>query len=147
MKPQKDKYVINLFMHVGKLINDNLRVTLSEKGLHFGQARILFALLKHGELTQQEIGQGLYIQPATVTNMVKRMEVSKLIERKKDPENYKVKKIRLTEKGIEAAEFAHKAMKDTQALAINDLNLETLDESIDLLKKVIDNLGGNIPKL
>jgi len=93
-----DKPLMHLFMHIGKLLNDRLRSDLSEGELHFGQARILVSLMRHGNLTQRTIGQGLHIKPATVTNMVKRMEASGLIERRRDANDDRIINVTLTSK-------------------------------------------------
>jgi len=138
---------MHLFMHIGKLLNDRLRSTLSGGGIHFGQARILVSLMRHGNLTQRTIGQGLHIKPATVTNMVKRMEASGLIDRQRDADDDRIINVTLTSKGKEAAAFAESVMDQIE----NDIRSELSKKEIDILHnplvKVRNILGGSDPSI
>ena len=142
-----DKPLMHLFMHIGKLLNDRLRSDLSEGELHFGQARILVSLMRHGNLTQRTIGQGLHIKPSTVTNMVKRMEASGLIERRRDANDDRIINVTLTSKGKEAAKFTVKVMEQIE----NDIRSELSRKEIDILRhpleRIRNTLGGSDPSI
>ena len=142
-----EKPLMHLFMHIGKLLNDQLRSSLGESGIHFGQARILISLLRHGALTQKTIGQGLHIKPATVTNMVKRMDASELIERKRDANDDRVINVKLTSKGKEAAIYAENVIEQIE----NDIRTKLTREDSDILRNSLEsirsNLGGSDPSL
>ncbi|ACN14595.1 putative MarR family protein [Desulforapulum autotrophicum HRM2] len=140
-----DKPLMHLFMHIGKLLNDRLRSSLGGGGIHFGQARILVSLMRHGNLIQRTIGQELHIKPATVTNMVKRMEASGLIERGRDANNDRIINVTLTSKGKEAANFAINVMEQIE----NDIRSEFTQKEIDKLRnpleRIRNTLGGSDP--
>ncbi len=142
-----DKPLMHLFMHIGKLLNDRLRSSLSEHGIHFGQARILVSLMHHGELTQRTIGQGLHIKPATVTNMVKKMDASGLIDRRRDANDDRIINVTLTLKGKEAAALAVSVMEQIE----NDIRSELSRKEIDILRhpleRIRNRLGGSDPSL
>jgi DNA-binding MarR family transcriptional regulator len=142
-----DKPLMHLFVHIGKLLNDRLRSSLSEDGIHFGQARILISLMHHGELTQRAVGQGLHIKPATVTNMVKRMEVSGLIDRRRDANDDRIINVTLTLKGKEAAGFAINVIDQIE----DDIRLELSRDEVDILRHPLERvrniLGGSDPKI
>lgn len=142
-----DRPLMHLFMHIGKLLNDRFRTALSQGGLHFGQARMLVSLMSHGNIPQRAIGQGLHIKPATVTNMVKRMEASGLIERERDKNDDRIINVRLTSKGKEAADFAANVMKQVE----NDICSELTQKEIDILRnpleRIRNTLGGSNPSL
>lgn len=139
------KPLMHLFMHIGKLLNDRLRNALGERGVHFGQARILTALLAHGTLTQREIGRGLHIKPATVTNLVKKMEMSGLIDRRRDPEDDRIINVTLTSKGKEAANFTEKVIEQVE----NDIRSEFSQQEVEILRNSLETirntLGGSDP--
>ena len=143
----KDKPLLHLFMHIGKLLTDTLRYALGEKGIHFGQARILTTLLEHGKLTQREIGIGLHIKPATVSNLVKKMEITGLISRKRDSADDRIINVELTSEGKEAAQFTENVIEQIE----NDIRLECSEEEMDLLSKPLikirNRLGGTDPSL
>lgn len=142
-----DKPLMHLFMHIGKLLNDRLRKALSEKGIHFGQARILSALQEHTTLSQGEIGRGLHIKPATVTNLVKKMETSGLISRSRDLGDDRIINVELTSEGKEAANFTEKVINQIE----NDIRSEFNQEEIHMLSipliKIRSTLGGSDPSL
>lgn len=142
-----DKPLMHLFMHIGKLLNDRLRSTLGEGGIHFGQARVLVSLMQHGTLTQRIIGQGLHIKPATVTNMVKRMDASGLIDRRRDTNDDRIINVTLTSKGKEAANFALTVMEQIEDDIRSELNRKEIDMLRHPLERIRNTLGGSDPTL
>lgn len=142
-----DKPLMHLFMHIGKLLNDRFRISLDKGGIHFGQARVLTALMEQGELTQRMIGEGLDIKPATVTNMVKRMEASKLIERRRDVNDDRIIIVTLTAKGKKAAEFALTVMAQIEDDIRSELSRKDIDTLRNPLERIRNVLGGSDPNL
>ena len=140
-----DKPLMHLFVHIGKLLNDRLRSSLSEGGIHFGQARILIFLMHHGELTQRTIGQGLHIKPATVTNMVKRMEASGLIHRRRDVKDDRFINVTLTSKGRKAANYAVTVIEQIEDEIRSELSRKEVDILRNPLERVRNILGGPDP--
>lgn len=142
-----DKPLMHLFVHIGKLLNDRLRSSLSEGGIHFGQARILVTLMFHGELIQRTIGQGLHIKPSTVTNMVKKMEASGLIDRKRDTNDDRIINVTLTSKGKEAANFALTVIEQIEDDIRSELSRKEIDILRHPLERIRNTLGGSDPSL
>ena len=142
-----DKPLMHLFMHIGKLLNDRLRSSLSEGGIHFGQARVLVTLRYHGELNQRTIGQGLHIKPATVTNMVKKMDASGLIDRRRDTNDDRIINVTLTSKGKKAANFALTVIEQIEDDIRSELNRKEIDILRHPLESVRNILGGSDPSL
>jgi DNA-binding MarR family transcriptional regulator len=142
-----DKPLMHLFMHIGKLLNDRLRNVLGEGGIHFGQARVLVSLMHHGELTQGTIGRGLHIKPATVTNMVKKMEASGLIDRRRDVNDDRIINVTLTSKGREAATFAENVMAQIEGEIRSELSNKEIHGLHPPLERVRNTLGGSDPDI
>jgi len=142
-----DKPLVNLFKHIGKLLDDRFRSALGERELHFGQARILVSLMRNGTLTQRTIGQGLHIKPATVTNMVKRMEASGLIERRRDVNDDRTINVTLTSKGTEAAEFIVTVLEQIEDEIRAELSRKEIDILRNPLERIRNVLGGSDPTI
>ena len=142
-----DNPFMHLLMHVGKLLKDRMSSALSEGGIHFGQARILVALLKQGPLTQVSIGRGLNIRPATVTNMVKKMEAVGLIDRQRDANDDRIINVTLTSKGKEAANFAVSVMAQVEKEIRRELTTKEAADLLYPLLKVRNALGGTDPAI
>ncbi|NDY72745.1 hypothetical protein DO021_04345 [Desulfobacter hydrogenophilus] len=142
-----DRPLMHLFMHIGKLLNDRLRSALGEGGIHFGQVRVLVSLMRHSELTQRMVGQGLDIKPATVTNMVKKMDKSGLIDRKRDINDDRIINVTLTSKGKEAANFALTVMEQIEDEIRSELSQRKIDGLHPPLERVRNTLGGSDPSI
>src|SRR5437762_6804159 len=68
-------------------------------GMHRAQATLLCRLFDQDGMTQSEIAEQLAVQGATVTNMLQRMEEAGLVTRRRDPEDNRLVRVYLTEKG------------------------------------------------
>src|SRR5437870_8458970 len=68
-------------------------------GMHRAQATLLCRLFDQNGMTQSEIADQLAVQGATVTNMLQRMEEAGLVTRRRDPEDNRLVRVYLTEKG------------------------------------------------
>ncbi len=82
-----------------KLHRQRADVLLGEIGLHVGQEMILCALWDHEGATQTELADLLLIQPATVTNALKRLEREGYVDRREDPDDQRVSRVFSTEEG------------------------------------------------
>jgi DNA-binding MarR family transcriptional regulator len=145
IRDHSDKPLMLLFMHIGKLLQERLRGSLSEGGIHFGQARILVALLRHDQLTQGTMGRRLDIKPATVTNLVKKLEASGLIDRRQDANDDRIMNVTLTAKGREAANFAVSVMEQVEDDIRSELTQKEIGTLRDPLLRVRNSLGGSDP--
>lgn len=84
---------------------------LSKIGLHKGQPQILAMLWEKDGLTQKDIVESLRLRPSTVTVMLKRMEKAGLLRREPDPEDMRVSRVYLTEKGKSLRKDIEEIMK------------------------------------
>ena len=76
--PETTSYLI---AQVCKLHRQTADELLNEIGLHVGQEMMLCALWDREGVTQTELGEQLGVQPATVTNGLRRLERKGLVER------------------------------------------------------------------
>lgn len=72
---------------------------LKEVDLYIGQELLLMELWQGDGLTQTELAERLCIEPPTLTKMLSRLEKTKLLEKRRDPEDKRIYRIYLTEKG------------------------------------------------
>jgi DNA-binding MarR family transcriptional regulator len=113
----------------------------SEIGLHVGQDMVLRQLWPAEGCTQSELADRLCIQPATVTKMLQRMEQTKLIQRRGDPEDQRVSRVYLTDQGRALLEPYEEAWAKLEDYTIKGLSLEERVLLRRLLMQVHDNLS------
>lgn len=93
-------YSTNLAMH--KLY----RKLLQQLNLTYPQYLVMLVLWEHDQLTVSDIGERLFLDSATLTPLLKRMETAQLISRTRSPEDERQVIIGLTTTGQALRELA-----------------------------------------
>lgn len=96
-KPQK-KLGFQLFL-VSRAHHNLASQVFEQLGLHRGQPPVLFELGHRDGMTQNELAAKLEVTPATITNMLRRMELSGFIYRVRDTLDRRTARVFLTESG------------------------------------------------
>jgi DNA-binding MarR family transcriptional regulator len=107
------------------------RPLLEPMGLTHPQYLVMLALWQHEPLSVTRIGQLLQLEPATLSPLLKRLEVAGLVIRRRDPQNERTLKVTLTPRGRQLRE---------QALDIPPAVIERLGMSVDDLKSLHQTL-------
>lgn len=113
---------------------------LEDSGIHSGQPPLLFALMNRDGLTNNELSQKLEVSPATITNMVKRMESAGFVTRQRDPADDRVIRVYLTGKGQEVWGEIEKTMQIIEGIAFKDFSAEEKSLLRQLLLRVLENV-------
>lgn len=112
-------------------------------GLYRGQPPILFMLWKKDGRTQKEIAEKLQLKPATITDTLQRMEKSGLLERRPDPEDLRVSRVYLTEKGIKLQSEVEKVLQTLEGECFEGF---TMEEKV-LLRRFFIQMRDNLLKV
>ena len=91
--------VSHLLVQMCKLLRIRAHALLEEIGLYGGQQFVLMALWQKEGITHSELAGQLHVQPATITNALKRMERAGFVERRQDAEDQRVSRVYLTDAG------------------------------------------------
>ncbi|HCS40890.1 MAG TPA: MarR family transcriptional regulator [Anaerolineaceae bacterium] len=111
-----------------------------EIGLFRGQPQVLFNLGDREGVTQTELAEKLELTPATLTNLLTRMEHSGLIERRTDALDSRCSRIFLTDAGrIKLAQAVEQTQK-MDAAAFAGFNVEELTLLHQYLERIHQNL-------
>jgi DNA-binding MarR family transcriptional regulator len=97
---------------------------LSALGVHVGQEMILMQLWQAEGVTQTQLVGNLCVEPPTVTKMVQRMERDGLIERRADPEDARVSRVYLTDRGRALRSAVEAAWKTAEVQMIAGFSAE-----------------------
>jgi DNA-binding MarR family transcriptional regulator len=123
-----------------KLMRSRIHAMFDDIGLHRGQHFVLHVLWKNEGITHSELAARSCVQPATITNALKRMEKAGLVERRRDTEDERVSRVYLTEAGRAIRSKVEDTFREFEAQALSGLSKEEVATLRDLLRKVQENL-------
>lgn len=142
----RERLLLHLLLHAAKLVTDRLRREIERIGLRHGQGRILAALARRKNLSQSAIARGLHIRPATVSNMLRRMERSGLIERASDSRDGRIQQVALTRKGKRAQAAVERVWLEVEKDIRAALAGRDIEEARAVLLALRDGFGGKSPE-
>ena len=88
-----------LLAHFSQMYRSAIDTFMDQVGMYRGQAFVLCQVARQDGMNQSEIAEALSVQGATITNMLKRMEESRLIVRRRDVEDNRLVRVYITEEG------------------------------------------------
>lgn len=114
---------------------------LSGSGLSPGQPKILDYLEFHNGCVQKELASACKIEPATVTNLLARMEGANLIERKALNGDRRSLCVYLTKEGKEAQALVSKAFSELEEMSFKGFSEQEQEELLAMLMKIYQNIS------
>ena len=119
-----------------KKVFDNV----ADRKLSKGQPKILEYLYENDSAVQKDIAKSCFIEQATVTSILARMEKNELIIRKVDPNNRRFQFVYLTDKGKVEAKFVIDSFAKLENNALKDFTDEEKMQFVNFLNRVNKNL-------
>lgn len=111
-----------------------------ELGLYRGQPFLLAVLWEHEGVTHSELARRMHVSPATVSNMVQRMEKNGLLERRPDSEDQRVSHVYLTDAGRAIRERVDQRWREIEAQVFGAFSEEEQERLRALLDRVREEL-------
>lgn len=140
-----DERLGHLLLQVAKILRDRVHARMEEIGLSRGQGLVLFHLGREDGLPQGELARQTLVRPATLTEVLQRMEAAGLIERRADPVDGRVSRVYLTEKGRRARRQAEEIWADLEGQLARTLTSAEQGELRRLLEKLRQALAKEEP--
>ena len=134
------KPVILLLGDLARLHFSRVHTLLSKIGVYRGQPPILVHLCKKDGLMQKELADALNLTPPTITDTLQRMEKAGLLERRTDPEDGRISRVYITEKGRMVKRQVDEIIKEIDEETFKGLTEEEKKLFRQLVLKMIDNL-------
>ena len=131
-----------LLAQVCKLHRQRAEDLLSEIGLHVGQEMVLCALWEKEGVTQTELGEHLAVQPATVTNALRRLERKGLVRRVSDADDQRVSRVFPTDEGRERRAEVEEQWSELERDMLAGFDDCARDLLHSLLSRIHKNLAG-----
>jgi len=122
-----------------------MRVKMEGIGIHKAQGFALFYLAHRDGVPQTEIARTFHLSPASVTNMLQRMERDGWVERRPDPDDQRVSRVYLTKRARALREEAEGAFHELEGEITSTLTPAEQTELHDLLLKVHARLLEHVP--
>ncbi len=135
----KSKLGYRLFL-VSRAHHNQAFRDFGEIGLFRGQPPVLFELGKHEGRTQSELAEKLELTPATLTNLLTRMQHAGLIERRTDATDCRCSRIFLTEAGRIKLSQAVQQTQKMDEVAFAGFSAEEQDQLNQYLERIHQNL-------
>lgn len=113
---------------------------LNKLGLHSGQEMLLLRLWAEEGIPQSQLAASMGVEPPTVTKMLHRMEHAGLIERRSDPDDARISRVYLTERGRALEQPVLAVWKQLEAQTVAGLS----DTEQALLRRLLMQLSANL---
>lgn len=135
-EPSGEMTVGQLLAQVCRMSGHRLRGHMEKIGLHRGQGFALIHLWHNDGMSQRDLSRSMHISPASVTNMLQRMERNGWIERKRDETDQRVVRVYLTAKAKATRIQAKRAFREME----DDLGSVYTEEEQSALKRLLTKL-------
>lgn len=86
-------------LQIHKAHRSRAEAALNKLGIHTGQEMLLLQLWLEEGMPQSQLAACMGVEPPTTTKMLQRMEHAGLIERRPDPQDARISRVYLTERG------------------------------------------------
>ena len=135
-KPSEEMTVGQLLAQVCRMSGHRLRGHMEKIGLHRGQGFALIHLWHNDGMSQRDLSRSMHISPASVTNMLQRMERDGWIERKRDEADQRVVRVFATDKSKKLRAEAKRVFREME----NELGSVYTAEEQSALKRLLTKL-------
>lgn len=132
--------IYSVFFDVIKLHYKRSQEILDSIGIYPGQPPVLIVLTYSDGLSQRELSDKIRIKPATMTVMLGRMEKAGLVVRKSDPNDQRISRVYITDKGREVKKEFDKVFQQIEEECFSNF---TEEEKI-LLRRLLMQMRDNL---
>lgn len=131
--------IMGILMH--KVMN-RARDMYQEFDLNRSQAGILFTLHQNEFMSQKELAEKLNVSAPSITSSIQKMERDGYLTRKPDPNDQRIMRLSLTEKGKSCIQGVRSVAEQMDALMFRDMG----KEEILLLKRLLLHISDNLDR-
>lgn len=130
----------NMLAQFSQMYRTAIDSFMEEVGMFRGQALLLCQIAKQDGMTQSEIAESLSVQGATITNMLKRMEESQLVERHRDADDNRLVRVYITEAGRELEVSIATRFQELEDAILKDMT----EADRETLRRLVWQMIGNM---
>lgn len=140
---QRDYTCGTLLKQINDIMEKNANNALRRQDLTISQSGVLVLLDEKEEKTAtfKELEKNFGVSQPTMVGLLSRLEQKNLIEILSDPDDKRIRRAHLTQKGEEKCKEGYKHMKSAEESLLGSLTAEEKKEFLRLLSKVRGSLG------
>lgn len=118
------------------------RQKFQEMNLSDGQPKVLASLLENEGIVQKELANICFVEPATMTSLLQKMQQDGFIEKRQKAVSggKRANCVFLTDKGREYAKASIQIMDDAEVQAFNGFTSEEKELFLSLIERLTNNL-------
>ena len=132
--------VAPLFMQICALNRGRMHALWHNIGLHRGQPFMLRILWAEEGLTQADLARRLHRTPATITNMLQRLQKAGFVERRPDPQDQRISRVYLTEAGREIQSRVEQVWQENEERTLDGFSDSEIATLWSYLERIRENL-------
>ena len=131
-----------LLKQINDIMEKNANNALRGQDLTISQSGVLVLLDEKEEKTAtfKELEKEFGVSQPTMVGLLSRLEQKHLVEILADPDDKRIRRARLTQKGEEKCKEGYKHMRSAEELLLGDLTAEEKSEFINFLLKIRNSL-------
>ena len=136
MPMNSNRLDLMLWFRISRIYTQSIRLSnqhLSQWGLTAAQFDILVQVGMNDRITQQDLGEKLFVTKGNITHLLQKMERLELIRRE---QQWKTKYVSLTERGKQLYQEVVPSQEQFQASQFDRLDKKEKKQLNDLLKKL-----------
>ncbi len=141
MADEKLEHFGFLLSHVALAHRNMVGQKMRVLGLHRGQPPVLFTLEEHEGMSNSEMAEFLNVTPATLTNKIKRMEKAGLVIRKRDPDDERISRIYMTEKGRGHINQVKVSIGEIENVLLKGFSEAEIEDMREKLRRILRNIS------
>jgi DNA-binding MarR family transcriptional regulator len=127
-------------MQICALNRGRMHALWNSIGLHRGQPFMLRILWAEEGLTQAELARRLHRTPATITNMLQRLQKAGFVERRADPQDQRISRVYLTEAGLEIRAQVEQVWRENEERTLDGFSETEIATLQSHLERIRENL-------
>lgn len=130
-----------MLREVCRFHTNKVNKVLEKVGLHQGQPMMLRILFRNDGVPQSYLAKELAVKPATTSTMVKRLEKSGYVVRKRDAEDERVTNVYLTDAGRELSGKLREHQEQMDAMVFKGFTDAEKETMRDFFNRIMENLA------
>lgn len=134
-----------MLSHSAHLVDELVRKSLEPLDVHPGQARVLDALHRMGEVSQRHLASEFHVSAASMSEMTKRLISNGFIKMRKDPKDARTSLLSLTTKGENLLGQVFATWSNVDQIIINAIGDDNAEVLFQHCLDLRDTLGGRAP--